>query len=426
MRDMRPRRDIRAAVAGVLLALVCAGSLAPATALAKQTEPGLTPIVVFPAFHFTRLTVEVHGQTVDPSCPRSGQFEDAFGTPPDPSFNQICQDVLLTLRYDNNPSKPMRLRFSNQHGVTVSIADYGSTKSAPFYEPMYEALEAAGYTRDLNIRVAGYDSRLAPDQKGWLQRTKRLIEVTSRANGNRPVHLTGHSNGPIYAQYLLTHTSQAWKNRYIQGFTPIAGNFPGQGGVYPLFFTGLNVNTFTFPETTANAVSSARLYLSAPSTYLSSSDPVVFDSKEVVMADASTGKSYTPSDYGALFDDAGLSAAHDIADYYIGFVPFVDPTHFPNVDVWAEKGSGIDTLVGIGVPDLTVGQLVGPDTQFFTRDGDINQEDLTNDAVGAWAGMTCWHFSLTDNPGVNHFELPSNAGLLARLIAHANTPKSNC
>ena len=44
-------------------------------------------------------------------------------------------------------------------------------------------------------------------------------------------------------------------------------------------------------------------------------------------------------------------------------------------------------------------------TEFLTRDGDINQEDLTNDAVGS-GGMTCHHFSLTDNPGVNHFELP--------------------
>ena len=64
----------------------------------------------------------------------------------------------------------MRLRFSEQPGVTVSIPDYGMTASAPFYEPMYEALEAAGYTRNLDIRVAGYDARLTPDMDGFLQR----------------------------------------------------------------------------------------------------------------------------------------------------------------------------------------------------------------------------------------------------------------
>ena len=70
----------------------------------------------------------------------------------------MCRDELLTLRYDPNPHKPMRLRFSEQPGVTVKIADYGRTASAPVYEPMYEALEAAGYTRDRDIRVAGYDA----------------------------------------------------------------------------------------------------------------------------------------------------------------------------------------------------------------------------------------------------------------------------
>ena len=88
-------------------------------------------------------------------------------------------------------------------------------------------------------------------------------------------------------------------------------------------------------------------------------------------------------------------------------MPFADEAHFPNVDVYAEKGSGLETLVGLGLTDLTVGQLVTDTTEFITRDGDVNQEDLTNDAVGAWAGMDCWHFSLTDNPGVNHFELPA-------------------
>ena len=48
---------------------------------------------------------------------------------------------------------------------------------------MYQALEAAGYTRDRDIRVAGYDARLTPDMAGFLQRSKRLIEETYRENG---------------------------------------------------------------------------------------------------------------------------------------------------------------------------------------------------------------------------------------------------
>jgi alpha-beta hydrolase superfamily lysophospholipase len=97
----------------------------------------------------------------------------------------------------------------------VRIADLGAVASAPFYQPMFDALQAAGYTLDRNVRVAGYDARLTPDLGGFLERTKRLVEDTYRDNGNRPVHLVGHSNGPLYAQYLLTHTSEAWKEKYI-------------------------------------------------------------------------------------------------------------------------------------------------------------------------------------------------------------------
>lgn len=410
--------------------LLMAGLLVPVTAISSEAQSpsaSLSPVVLFPAFHFTKLLVTVRNQVVAPECPRSGSFEDWFmNDNPGTTFSQVCRDELLTLRYDSNPAKPMPQRFSNQRGVSVDIIDYGKTESAPFYETMYQALVKAGYTRDQNIRVAGYDARLTPDLGGFLERTKKLIEATYRDNGRRPVHLVGHSNGPLYAQYLLTHTTQAWKNKYIHGFTPIAGNFPGQGALYPIFFTGLNIIDFSFPATKENAVSSARMYLSAPSSYMSAADPRIFGDQETVVSDASTGRSYTPQDYRQLFGDAGLKAAREIADYYIGFVKMSDPAHFPNVDVYAEKGSGIQTVVGIGLANLTVGQVLDASTQYFMRDGDINQEDITNNAVLAWQAMSCFHFSLTDNPGIDHFSLPSNPAVLSRLVSSANQARSAC
>jgi lecithin-cholesterol acyltransferase len=40
--------------------------------------------------------------------------------------------------------------------------------------------------------------------------------------------------------------------------------------------------------------------------------------------------------------------------------------------------------------------------------------------------MRCFHFSLADNPGVDHFALPGNPALLDRLVADANRPRSRC
>jgi lysophospholipase-3 len=416
----------RLAIVAVMLVfatvVLCGGAGASS---ARKEQGALTPVVLFPAYHFTRLLVTAHNQRVDAACPRSGSFEDFFpNDAPSATFSQVCRDELMTLSY--RPHGAWQTRFSDAKGVDVEIEDYGKVASAPFYRPMFDALEAAGYTLDQNVRVAGYDARLTPDLGDFLERTKRLIEDTYRDNGDRPVHLVGHSNGPIYAQYLLTHTSQAWKDKYIHGFTPIAGNLPGQGSVYPLVFTGLNVGDFSFPATPENALSSSRMLLSAPSSYMSMGDPRVFDSRETVVEDLSSSKTYTPADFQALFTDAGLTTALQLAEHYIGFVQFLDPAHFPNVDVYAEKGSGIDTVVGVGLHHLSPGQLLDASTPFFTRDGDVNQEDITNDAVSAWSAMPCRHFSLTDNPGIDHFSLPSDPNVLARLIAAANAPRSNC
>jgi lysophospholipase-3 len=40
--------------------------------------------------------------------------------------------------------------------------------------------------------------------------------------------------------------------------------------------------------------------------------------------------------------------------------------------------------------------------------------------------MPSFHFSLTDNPGVDHFSLPSDPGVLQRLVADAARPRSRC
>lgn len=384
-------------------------------------------MVLFAAFHFTKLEVTVKNQTAARGCPRSGSFQDWYQNPhPSKTFSQVCRDELMTLRYDSNPRLPMRKRFSDQRGVSVNIIDYGQTASAPFYRPLYKALEAHGYTADKNIRVAGYDARLTPDLGGFLHRTVALIQQTYRANGDEPVELVGHSNGPLYAQYLLTHTSRSWRRKYIHGFTPIAGNFPGQGSVYSIMFTGLNIENFSYPATHANAVSSARMFLSSPASYMSSADPAVFGNREVVVKDAATGVKYTPADYQRLFKDAHLRDALQIARHYIGFVKFADRADFPDVDVTAERGSGIPTVVGAVLPSLAVGQVVTPKTVFYERDGDINQEDITNTAIRVWRAMRCYRFSLTDNPGVNHFALPSNHNVLQRLTADLARPRSRC
>ena len=412
----------------LLVAIFVAGMLVTMMPGPALGDP-LTPVVVFLGAFATKLEVQVQNQSVAPECPTSGTFEAWFGNDsPSIAFSQVCQDQLLTLVVDPDDSKPMPERFSNQPGVTVELKDFGQTQSAPLYEPLYAFLEAAGYRRNLNIRVAGYDCRLTPDIDDFLERTMALIEETYSQNGNTPVHLWGHSNGPLYAQFLLTHTTQAWKNTFIHGFTPIAGNWPGQGIFYPIFFTGLNIIDGTFPTDDANAASSATMYQTHPSSYMSAADPAVFRNQEVVVQSVQPSKTYTPKDHRKLFRDAGLTTAQELAAYYVGFVKFAKRRFFPNVDVYAEKGSGLPTAVGLVLQDLSVGQVVDvsdPDI-FILRDGDNNQEDITNDAILVWEAMRCFRFELTDNVGVGHLRLARDTAVLQRLLANLQRPKSVC
>ena len=83
--------------------------------------------------------------------------------------------------------------------------------------------------------------------------------------------------------------------------------------------------------------------------------------------------------------------------------------------------------MGAPLADLSIGQVLDlTSTVFFTRPGDINQEDITNNAVRAWRRMPCFRFTLTDNPGVNHLALPGDAAVVRRLLAHLNRPRSRC
>jgi lysophospholipase-3 len=166
------------------------------------------------------------------------------------------------------------------------------------------------------------------------------------------------------------------------------------------------------------------MYQSHPSSYMSAADPHVFESQIVVVRDASTGNEYTPEDYRELLGRPGWGMPLYAISYYIGLVKFAH-RYFPNVDIYAEKGSGLATVVGAELPDLTVGQPLGT-SSVFTRDGDANQEDITNDAIQVWSEMPCFRFKLTDNVGVDHFALAQDRAVLSRLLAHLRLRKSEC
>ncbi len=424
---MNNRRKVFSTVMVFILVLLSGdAAVFGQTPLDRPDSPTLTPIIFFPGYYTTRMEVRVHNQTVAPECPTSGKFEVViFAEDPYAQFSQVCQDKLLTLRYDPDPRKPMNRRFSEQQGVRVTLPDYGKVESAPVFEDMYAQLESAGYQRNTNLRVAGYDSRLTPDLTNFLPRTIDLIEETYRENHNTPVHLLSHSYGTTFAHYVLTHTTQRWKNKYIQGFTPLGSAVAGSGSMYMLLFTGANHSTASNPIDAANALSSAIMHESHPSTYALSSSPALFGDQEVVIRSAATQADYTAADNQQLFLDGGLTLAQQFGGYYVDFAAALAVT-FPHVDTYAETGSGIPTVVGAELQNLSQGQLLTDTTTYYYRDGDGIMEDLSVNSIAAWGGMPCYRFEWTDTPGLHHLAQPFAPEVLARLVTNAQRPKSEC
>src|SRR5437867_10680222 len=109
--------------AAILTMAAVIGVTVPASSAGAATQrDGLTPVVMFPAFHFTKLRITVHDQRFAPDCPGSGTFEDWFQNDhPSTTFSQVCQDKMMTLRVTG-------LRFLDQPGVRVEVKDYGTTQ----------------------------------------------------------------------------------------------------------------------------------------------------------------------------------------------------------------------------------------------------------------------------------------------------------
>ena len=180
---------------------------------------------------------------------------------------------------------------------------------------------------------------------------------------------------------------------------PTRRELPRPGAPLPALLHGPRCDRLhVAPTTEATARSGAELLLSrSPSQLHERFDPRIFrSSSRRSLTDASTRQVVYPS---------GLSEALRLTPTSHGRSRSPTTTsgssssptrrRSPTWTVYAEKGSGIETAVRIGLDDLSVGQVVDDSNPFFTRDGDVNQEDITNRRRARLGPTRCFHFSLT-------------------------------
>lgn len=111
-----------------------------------------------------------------------------------------------------------------------------------------------------------------------------------------------------------------------------------------LLFQGLSVPDSNFLP------SAAATFQTWPSTYFSNAQPQTFGDIETTIATPT--KNYTALTFTELATDAGLTLALQLSPLFTGLVK---PTRFPNVTVLSFYGSGLDTVVGLKLRNLSIG-----------------------------------------------------------------------
>ena len=210
-----------------------------------------------------------------------------------------------------------------------------------------------------------------------------------------------------------------------------------------MLFQGLSVPDFNFLP------SAAATFETWPSTYFSNAQPQIFGDIETTISTPT--KNYTALTFTELVTDAGLTLALQLSPLFTGLVT---PSVFPNVTVLSFYGSGLDTLVGLKLRNLSIGDssviegefrfilITSPYSFLFLQHislllltlgyffllGDTNQEYITNESNLIWSGMKCYSFEPFELPGVPHFQIPSNITQITRTLTMLNgpTPRNLC
>ncbi|KAK9838584.1 hypothetical protein WJX84_005037, partial [Apatococcus fuscideae] len=374
------------------------------------------PLVFWPAFGTSIVNVGVSNNSAA-NCPSDGMFKVAYGQPTDLyGFPERCIYPLLTIQHHGG------LNFSNPVGVNSTINGFGDPSCAPNpYAPTYAFIEGVGYTPGKDFFVACYDWRTTPftdvgSDGAHLQRAQSLVEQAYNNSNGTKVYLMAHSNGPLYVLALLASMSAQWRQTYVAGFIPIAGNWIGQGSLYSELLSGQSLF-----DGSPNAAS-APAFASWPSSYLSASFPGQYNDSETIIVHQGA-KNYTPSDSSELYTDAGIPYAATLAPLFQGNMTPSNTS--PDTNFYGFYGSGLPTLVGSTYSNLSVGASFIDGGNIYL-DGDGNQEYIDNLAALEWNAKLspCYHYELNEIKGVEHVMLTSNPAVLQKIanIMFTNPP----
>jgi lysophospholipase-3 len=313
---------------------------------------------------------------------------------------------------------PENYTYANQTGVQIRPRDFGGLQGVRFlddflddplhltgiYETMIEALETIGYVERENLFGAPYDWRLPVDfmyeNTNWGQDIENLIEFAYTNNGNRSVHIITHSMGGPTMLYLFNRRDQAWRDKYIASFTPLAGPWSGSVKALQAIISGtdegIRVGSFSIlqPNLIANVARQ-----SGGVAYLMP-DPTFWNQTFV----STPTKNYTDLDFTALFTDSGLTETLQMYDDVRYIIP---EQTAPFAQVYCLYGVGVETSI-----ELMYDKSLLPGTNWGQPS--LDTSDLGDGTVPLMSLAECKHWDTQQSQLVNcrEFNLTSHGQVL--------------
>ncbi|GMI34549.1 hypothetical protein TrCOL_g1274 [Triparma columacea] len=321
-----------------------------------------------------------------------------------------CENIKLL--YDAETST-----FSNNKGVETRVPCYGDVCGIEYLDPslkigdsayfhdIIQAFADKGYVRGENIVSAPYDFRYSAhsNKDDYVNATMTLAEDLYEKTGQKVLWVS-HSMGGLWSHYILSKADQAWKDKYIEAWVPVAPAYGGTANEMKLFASGNNEG---IPGVSGKTVrEEQRSYESnfwlLPSLYL-------WDENEVLVTTPS--RSYTSKDFADFFVDIGFPDGKQIYEAMKN-------------EVYGLEDPGLPTFVRYGVGQET------PASYEYTKagdwdnglkqtnedgDGTVNRRSLEAGLAMKWENADHKAFD-----GEDHTSVLKNKDLIAELLELAN------
>eukprot|EP01125_Pyxidicula_operculata_P021779 TRINITY_DN8631_c0_g1_i1.p1 TRINITY_DN8631_c0_g1~~TRINITY_DN8631_c0_g1_i1.p1 ORF type:complete len:497 (-),score=122.32 TRINITY_DN8631_c0_g1_i1:43-1533(-) len=280
----------------------------------KPEQASLSPVVLLPGLGGSAIEASISKDKA-PHWWCWSEWEEWFRVwlPINELINQDCWFDNLQVLYDAGNDT-----YANYPGVTTRVKDFGGLSGidyldywfgyplsfTSYYSSLIASLKSVGYVEGTNLFGAPFDWRF-PSTKlnSFYHDIAALIEKAYTTNGNKKVTVVAHSMGCPTVLAFLKGQDQAWKDKYIASFVPIAGPWAGSAQALKTVISGdnfgievLGYNLLSLQDVSRLAKQSGGIVELIPHPRYYKSDTVFVRHQ---------GVSYTANDFDKLFNDIG-------------------------------------------------------------------------------------------------------------------------